>query len=500
MLVVLMLACLHDGGEESGGTGGGPGFSVLAADIGGGALLSATDDGDGVLFSGGQIGGDEGILARYDGNSLCVERGVADRTLWWVNCDGQGEWYAVGEGGRVVHATPSGRSREDLPTTATLFGVYMDGDVVWAVGGSVTADGTVGEVWRRADGSWSQVLKDAPGAVFKVWAGWFVGDGVAYHLEDGVLVPVDAGGGHLLTVRGRAEDDVWAVGGLAMPQMVHWDGTSWSEVDTSALGQPLSGVWTAPGAPVAVAGNFGTVGVLQAGAWIQPTTPLTADHLHAAWGWGDELLFAGGNLFSTSEKHGVLLRYGTNTDPIPVTECGATARRARPEPVGEPLLLGLLGQAAAAAPAPASAGAPAGHVPAFSLLDPAGASVTERSLLGAPAVLNVWASWCAPCRAELPALDALSVRMRAEGFHFLAVSVDADSGPARGLASSLHLTLPLALDPMGSLVGQLAPAALPVTWVLDAQGGLRYRHDGALGAPDLAAIEAELRALGAEGA
>ena len=483
MLLALLIACSPGNGEESGQPSG-PQFSIVAEDIEGGALLSATDEAGGVLFSGGQIGGEEGILARYDGETLCVEREVADRTLWWVHGDGAGEWYAVGEGGRVLHATPEGRVREDVPTDATLFGVYMDGEVVWAVGGKVTTEGTVGEVWKRTEGAWTQVLADAPGAVFKVWAGWFVGDGVVYHLEDEVLVPVDADVGHLLTVRGRAEDDVWAVGGLAKPNMVHWDGATWSVVDTAALNQPLSGVWTAPGEDVVVAGSLGLTAMLRDGEWIQPPLPLTNDSLHAAWGWGDELLFAGGNLFSTSEKHGVLLRYGMEDQKIPVTECGGSARRG---PVALPPLLGLMGSAAAAEPL--------ARLPAFSLLDPSGAPITEQALLGAPALLNIWASWCAPCRAELPALDAFAARLGAEGFHFLAVSIDASPGPARGLLNKLRLGLPVAFDPDSALIGQLAPPALPATFVLDPSGGIRHRHDGALSASDLVAIEAELRAL-----
>ncbi len=481
MLLWLLASCTSSSTATD--TGDGPHFSVLAEDIPGGALLSATDDGGDVLFSGGQIGGSEGVIARYDGESLCVERAVADKTLWWIHGDGAGEWYAVGEAGRIVHATPAGRTREDVPTDATLFGVYMDGADVWAVGGTFDENGSTGEIWRRTAGTWSPVLQDAAGAVFKVWDGWFVGDGVAWHLDgDGVLVPVDAGGGHLLTVRGRAADDVWAVGGLGTPLVTHWDGLSWSEVDATELGQPLAGVWTAPGADVAVAGNFGTVALLQDDGWLRPELPLTPDHLHAAWGHADDVLFAGGNLFSTGEKHGVIVRYGAGDRTATVSECEPTAS------LGRTLLRALVPTASAASPEPSS-------LPSFSIPGLDGRAVTEQALLGAPGVLNVWASWCSPCLAELPRLDALAARLAPEGFRFLAVSVDATPTPARGIVSRLRLRLPVALDSRAAFVGQLAPAALPVTWVLDGAGRLRHRHDGELSATDLRQVELELRAL-----
>ncbi|MFZ5475428.1 MAG: hypothetical protein ACOZNI_01525 [Myxococcota bacterium] len=283
----------------------GPTFSTLADSIEEGPLYAAWSDGDVLLAVGGR--GEVGTLARWDGEGLCVDV-VADRALWWIHGPREGEWLAVGERGAVLHEIDGERVREDVPTDATLFGTWVDGDVAWAVGGAFSADGSTGEVWVRRDGAWSALATDLPAAAFKVWDGWIVGDGAAWRLDGDTLVPVDAGGGRLLTVRGRADDDVWAVGGGTSATVRRWDGEAWSDVDATALGQPLAGVWTGPGEDVWVAGNFGTAAVLRDDGW--EIAPPADPHWHAAWRHGDETFWVGGDLFGTRDGAGAILRYG----------------------------------------------------------------------------------------------------------------------------------------------------------------------------------------------
>jgi thiol-disulfide isomerase/thioredoxin len=92
-----------------------------------------------------------------------------------------------------------------------------------------------------------------------------------------------------------------------------------------------------------------------------------------------------------------------------------------------------------------------------------------RALAGHPALLNVWASWCAPCREELPALEAY-----ARGPHAIAViGIDVLDSPASALtlAGQLHITYPSVTDPEGTLRRALRwPGVLPVSYLLRSDG------------------------------
>lgn len=92
-----------------------------------------------------------------------------------------------------------------------------------------------------------------------------------------------------------------------------------------------------------------------------------------------------------------------------------------------------------------------------------------RALAGHPALLNVWASWCAPCREELPALEVY-----ARGPHAIAViGIDVLDSPASALtlAGQLHITYPSVTDPEGTLRRALRwPGVLPVSYLLRSDG------------------------------
>ncbi len=452
-----------------------PTFTLVADGIAAGPLLAAWSDGDALRMVGGRPGGDDGVIARYEGGALDVETGVADRTLWWIHGPRAGEWYAVGEGGRIVHETDGVRVREDLPTTATLFGVWAGGDEVWAVGGTVDAEGTTGEIWVRREGVWTAFAMDLPGAVFKVWEGWFVGDGHAWRIVDGALVEVGPGE-RLVTVRGRGEDDVWAVGGLAAPLVTRWDGAAWAEVDAEVLGQPLSGLWTAAGDDVYVAGNFGTAAILRGSTWEVPSVPPTDAHLHAVWRHGDDVFWVGGDLYGERDGTGAIVRYGLPPEAL----AGAAGAMRVP------------GISAAHAAEPLRTGQAA---PPITLPDLAGTAQPRAELDGRVLVVNFWASWCAPCLDELPRLDALHTRLDPLGASVLAINLDRQAGPGGGVARRLGLGLPVLHDARGETAAAWSPAALPTTYLLDRAGVVRGVWSRALEVADIAAIEAAARAL-----
>ncbi len=112
--------------------------------------------------------------------------------------------------------------------------------------------------------------------------------------------------------------------------------------------------------------------------------------------------------------------------------------------------------------------------------------VLPEDLRGRPLVLNVWASWCVPCRKEMPAFQ--SVYLRARGMvGFLGVDYLDQADAARRLAADTGVTYPLAADPKGTEVAKLGVTALPTTLFFSADGVLRGRRFGELNADRLRA-------------
>jgi thiol-disulfide isomerase/thioredoxin len=105
--------------------------------------------------------------------------------------------------------------------------------------------------------------------------------------------------------------------------------------------------------------------------------------------------------------------------------------------------------------------------------------------LGRPAVINLWASWCAPCRAELPEFQRLA-DLAGNKIIVLGVVTGDRRSAAASLASDLGLSFPALFDESGQLGRDLATPALPVTLLVDADGGLR--HVDKSGALTLAAL------------
>jgi hypothetical protein len=295
-------------------------WSVVAEDVPGGVLLSAWSDGETLRMVGGDLGGGPGMMLHWDGETLCREPDVTDRALWWIHGHSAGEWFAVGENGTVLRSIDGTRSRIDVPTDATLFGVWASEEELWVAGGHVGGGLNDGEIWRWNGVHWDAIETGLPGVIFKVWDGWFVGQDVSYRWNGTTLEPMESAG-RLLTVRGRGEDDVWAVGGLTGPLVVQHKDGAWVEQDTSGLDQPINGIWTDEGEDIWVAGNYGTMAHWDGTRWLRPSEPLTTDHLHAVWQHGEETWWLGGDLFSVGDNHGIVLRHGERALRPELVEC-----------------------------------------------------------------------------------------------------------------------------------------------------------------------------------
>jgi len=97
-----------------------------------------------------------------------------------------------------------------------------------------------------------------------------------------------------------------------------------------------------------------------------------------------------------------------------------------------------------------------------------------------PLVLNLWASWCAPCRAEMPALDAAAARH--EGVTFLGVAVQDDLQAAEEFATELGIQYPIGLDERDEVNALYPTLGLPVTYLISAEGSILQPIYGGLDA------------------
>jgi peroxiredoxin len=108
--------------------------------------------------------------------------------------------------------------------------------------------------------------------------------------------------------------------------------------------------------------------------------------------------------------------------------------------------------------------------PEFALRDAAGKVVTLKSLRGRPVLLNFWATWCAPCAKELPALERLSREMNGR-LTVVAVSVDSDWAPVKKFFAN-GTSLPVLLDDDKAVAKRFGTEKFPETFLIDSSGRL----------------------------
>jgi thiol-disulfide isomerase/thioredoxin len=124
-----------------------------------------------------------------------------------------------------------------------------------------------------------------------------------------------------------------------------------------------------------------------------------------------------------------------------------------------------------------------------------GARIDLASLRGKVVLLDIWASWCAPCRDEMPLLDEMAARLKSRGVEIVAVSIDTEKASAEAfLTSRTRWNLTLAHDPQGLVPELLQPGKMPTSYVIDATGVVRHINEG-FDATDAEQIEARLLAL-----
>jgi cytochrome c biogenesis protein CcmG, thiol:disulfide interchange protein DsbE len=118
-------------------------------------------------------------------------------------------------------------------------------------------------------------------------------------------------------------------------------------------------------------------------------------------------------------------------------------------------------------------------VPAIKVQSLTGKKIDVASYRGRVLLLDVWASWCGPCKQELPMLDAMARRLKSQGIDVLAVSVDQKRDSVdKFLEGHGRWALTIAHDPAGAIAERLQPDKMPTSYVIDRAGIVRYVNAG----------------------
>ncbi len=133
--------------------------------------------------------------------------------------------------------------------------------------------------------------------------------------------------------------------------------------------------------------------------------------------------------------------------------------------------------------------------PPFTLASTRGDKMDLGALKGQVIVVNFWATWCPPCRAEMPALDQVYRTKQEAGLRVLAVNQQEAAASVQSFGQQLGLSFPLLLDPDGSVNVRYQVRALPSTFIIDRRGIIRQVVVGPLTREGL---EAQVNALLAE--
>ena len=135
------------------------------------------------------------------------------------------------------------------------------------------------------------------------------------------------------------------------------------------------------------------------------------------------------------------------------------------------------------------------RAPEIGLQDTAGRQVTIASLRGKVVLVDIWASWCVPCAAEMPVLERLYRQHRDDGFTVVAVSVDNQRANIDGFFRRHGaVSFPVVHDGSGAVARRYGAPAMPSSYLIDRNGIVRHVHAG-FRAQDAAVLEREVRAL-----
>ncbi|MDZ7652697.1 MAG: TlpA disulfide reductase family protein [Burkholderiaceae bacterium] len=141
-------------------------------------------------------------------------------------------------------------------------------------------------------------------------------------------------------------------------------------------------------------------------------------------------------------------------------------------------LITAVALAAAAVVSAQAATTPSAGAPDFTLPSLGGPNLRLQEQRGRVVMVNFWATWCGPCRVEMPHLARLYEKYRGSGFVVLAVNIDEDPRKAADLATKLGLRFPVLLDTEKKVSRMYDLSTMPSTVLIDRDGRVRHVHRG----------------------
>jgi peroxiredoxin len=121
-----------------------------------------------------------------------------------------------------------------------------------------------------------------------------------------------------------------------------------------------------------------------------------------------------------------------------------------------------------------------GAAPALELEDAAGKLHRLADYSGSVVLVNFWATWCEPCREEMPSMEALRTQLAGRPFVILAVNVGEGARATRAFGEKMRLNFPLLVDRDTKTTRSWGARILPASFVIGTDGAIRYSHLGAL--------------------
>lgn len=118
--------------------------------------------------------------------------------------------------------------------------------------------------------------------------------------------------------------------------------------------------------------------------------------------------------------------------------------------------------------------------PEYAAVTLAGDSVALADLRGQPVLLNVWATWCVPCRVEIPELQSLHEEHAAQGLRVVGVTVDSRAAidDVRQFIQEFGMTYDVWWDPDHAVLNRFGGSGVPLTVLIDRDGSIAWRHLG----------------------
>ena len=126
----------------------------------------------------------------------------------------------------------------------------------------------------------------------------------------------------------------------------------------------------------------------------------------------------------------------------------------------------------------ASSGLQGQVAPDFALKSSSGENLRLSEYRGNVVMVNFWATWCGPCRQEMPLLDELYARYQRVGFSLLGVNIDDNASKAMNMVSELGVSFPVLFDSRKEVSKLYQVEAMPVTVIIDREGTVRFVHHG----------------------